>query len=68
MAWIKSNANPEPKAQNLSARKEYIVERDKGSWFAQLSMICGARTCLIFPLVLALPYHRNVLEGYSTDQ
>ena len=68
MAWIKSNANPEPKGTNLSERKEYIVERDKGSWFAQLSMICGARTCLIFPLVLTLPYHRNVLEVYSTDQ
>ena len=56
------------KAQNLSERKEYIVERDKGSWFAQLSMICGARTCLIFPFFLALPYHRNVLEVYTTDQ
>ena len=39
------------KAQNLSENKKDIVERDKESWFAQPSMICEARTCLIFPFV-----------------
>ena len=53
------------KAQNLSENKEsYSLER-KRPWFAQPSMIYEARTCLIFPLVLALPQYRNVLVVYT---
>ena len=49
------------KAENLSENKEDIVKRDKGSWFAQPSMICEATTCLIFPFASLDP----TTETYS---